>query len=400
MNQLTTKTSYFVVSIITISLILSFAVLLRVMDFASARESLTSLSQNPVTQDTVELKGDDELQTSFLSIESEPLTSTVPGDEVMSPNVSQLDPISYWIYPGPPACDTYDELEELGTVYEVKPEFATVTEEGNIEILIEPEAGCNALSRTNVNYYKSISGSQFITVSGSGLGFSNLMTDISKQNQSITTLIALVEQTDFDGIELDFEGYSSWTQEDYDGYLSYLNLLGTQLRAIGKELMIDAPAIYNDGIQSVFKFTYADLKDLPVDWITMMAYDYQYDFGGGAPVTEDQFLIDSITRAVDELEGSERLVIGLPTYGYTAIRDDYAIRILTYDQVLEIVGEEAMANAQRLDNSQEMLVEFEGQVYVFQDQISIDHKISIVREQGIERIAIWHLGGNPLVNVE
>ena len=322
----------------------------------------------------------------------DPIESITEGSELQ---------VSHWIYPGPPACDTYAELRTLEQVDEVKPEFATITADGSTAVLTENEAGCNALSSTNVDFYKQVSETQFITVSGSGEGFSNLVTDPTKRQESIDVLVPLVEQTDMTGIELDFEGYSGWSEADYAGYLTFLQDLGDALRANNRQLMIDAPAIYNDGIQSVFQFRYEDFNNLPVDYVAIMAYDYQYDYGGGSPVTEDQFLIDAIDRAKAELTDWEnRLVVGLPTYGYTAAEGEYRINILTRDQVFERLSEAEISQATRIPNSEELIYRKDGQVYVWQDQQSIEHKIGIVQDQGINRIAIWHLGGNPLVATE
>lgn len=329
-----------------------------------------------------------------------PVTPQVPTPDTVTENAGG-EPlhVSHWVYPGPPACNTYYELQVLGQVDELKPEFATVSLDGSIEILTENEAGCNALSRTNVEYYREISNTQFITVSGSGQNFSNLVTDSAKRTEAIGILSDLVRQTEMTGIELDFEGYSGWSEVDYAGYLSFLQDLGDTLRADEKLLMIDAPAIYNDGIQSVFEFRYGDIAALPVDYIAIMAYDYQYDFGGGAPVTEDDFLRDTLTRAKAEIpDWEEKLVIGLPTYGYTAEEGAYQIRILTREQVFANLSEAEIARAGRIPNSEELIYRKDGQVYVWQDQASIQHKIDLVQAQGINRIAIWHLGGNPLVS--
>lgn len=306
---------------------------------------------------------------------------------------------SYWVYPGNPACNTFNELESLREIDQVKPEFATIDENGDTRILTEDVAGCNALSSTNLEFFKNHSQSQFITVSGSGEGFSQLMGSEEKRQNSIDILTSLVNQTDTNGIEIDYEGFSAWTAEEYRNYLSYIDGLGQSLNLDGKELMIDAPAIYNDGIQNVFEFRYSDFNDIAVDYIAIMAYDYQFDFGGGAPVTQDQFLIDSIEKAKAELEDDSKIIVGLPTYGYSATPDSYSdIRILTKAQTIAEIGAQKVESASRLEDSQELIAEHDGKVYVFQDNQSIEHKISIAEDQGINKISIWHLGGNPLVS--
>ncbi len=337
-----------------------------------------------------------EVEPEPIPVVTTPVTVTPIIDEPIVTNSSSS--LSYWIYPGDPACNTFEELQQYGEVEQVKPEFATVTNEGIIKTLTVEEAGCNAISSTNVEFYKSISNTQFITISASGEGFKALMRTQESRQVGIDTLVALVLQTDMTGIELDFEGFGAWSEDDYSGYLDFLNVLGNILHAEDKQLMIDAPAIYNSRIQDAFQFKYEDLEDLPVDIITVMAYDYQYDYGGGAPVTDDTFLVESINYAKEAIEDDNRLVIGVPSYGYGATRGSYDdIKIYTKAQLRNIFGNDRLNQATRIPNSQELIIEEGDQVYVFQDEISINHKISLVEAQGIFQISIWHLGGNPLV---
>ena len=384
-------------------------VVFRVLDIASAQQAFYALTRPSIEEEDLlplsEREGGDsntiipdEPTEDSSEEESESTEDQENNNETTEDVATQAIEVSYWIYPGNPACNTYEELLTIENTAQLKPEFATIDENGDTQILTENEAGCNALSSTNIEFYKSKSDTQFITVSGSGEGFSNLVQNEQKSSESIALLVSLVEQTDFTGIELDFEGFSGWSDEDYAGYKAYLQTLGDALHENNRLLMIDAPAIYNDAIQSVFKFKYSDIDDLPVDIITIMAYDYQYDFGGGAPVTEDQFLVDAISRAKKEVSDINKLQIGLPTYGYTAVEGEYRISIKTRDQIFDVLAPDQIEQATRIPNSEEQIYIENSEVFVWQDAQSINHKIQIVQELGISDIAIWHLGGNPLVD--
>ena len=73
------------------------------------------------------------------------------------------------------------------------------------------------------------------------------------------------------------------------------------------------------------------------------------------------------------------------------------ITILTRKQLAQQFGESVLQTATRMPNSQELKLEVGGKVYVFQDDISLQHKVNIVEANGINKISIWHLGGNPLI---
>jgi spore germination protein YaaH len=369
-----------IVVVILFCLCIIGGLLFQVLDNASAKVAIRS--KTPVTT----------LRKTKTPVTTPPTTTPTTPPTTIGSTVR-----GYWIYPGEPACKTINELQTITKVGQLKSEFATILADGTTKIITQETAGCNALSTSNIELYKTKSTSQFITVSSGEEGFSALTKDTTKQTKSVETLTALVEQTNFTGIELDFEGYSSWTPETYSGYKSYITKLGNALRTKNRKLMIDAPAIYNDSIQRVFQFKYSDFNSLPVDYVTIMAYDYQFDYGGGSPVTEDKFLIDSINKAKNDLTDDSKIQVGLPTYGYTALEGDYRITILTKDQVFAKTTPEQRANATRIPSSQELIIKVGSQVYVWQDQQSIQHKINLTKAQGIDSITFWHLGGNELV---
>jgi hypothetical protein len=369
---------------VVILLILCFTSLLVIglksLEDVSAKS--TSQKMNTITNKKVKPTSTPQVQSSAL---------------YTLPNSADIK-LSYWIYPGEPACGVVLELQTLGKIDELKPEYATISEDGSTKILTDIIAGCNAFSPANNTLYKSSSDTQFATVSGSGVGFSAMVNSPEKRTASVQALTKLAIEAGITGIELDFEGFGGWTDTDYIGYLAYVKELGNSLHTQNKKLMIDAPAIYNSSIQKSFKFKYKDLDTLPVDYITIMAYDYQYDYGTGSAVTDDTFLKESIRFAKSEIpDYKNKIQVGLPTYGYTGLDGSYRIDIKTREQIFKILSETQRNKATRIPNSSELIYKESGKVFVWQDSLSIQHKVDIVNSEGINKIAFWHLGGNQLV---
>lgn len=323
------------------------------------------------------------------------LTSPSQSQSITS-SLTSLDAqnleILAWMYPGEPACKAFEELEAGLKPSILKAEYFTVNSEGELQFLTEEDAGCNGYSESNIQKLKQFSKQQYLTVSGQE-SIVKLVTNEEFSQKAIEQLVDFVEKNNFAGVEIDFEAFSSWGKDGYAGYIKFLQGLGDKLRSVNKKLMVATPPIYSESIAAAYAdWDYKDFENLPVDYISLMAYDYQYDHGGGQPVAPDQFINDSIDWILKNISNKNRLVVGLPTYGYTGTENSYdEFRLITYDQTQKIPQ---INQAVRDPNSQEMILRQGGKVTVFQDDQSIKHKIELVQKKGISKISIWHLGGN------
>lgn len=294
-----------------------------------------------------------------------------------------------WIYPGPPACDALDDIN--ARFFDVlKPEYHTLKSNGTLQLMTENAYGCNGWSDNNALLVKTAAAEQYATISGNTAGLSALVVSTTKKQNFINTMVNFMDNTGFTGVELDFEGFGGWTEQTYLNYLLFLDELGTSLHNNDYKLMVDLPPISNETEQSYYHLKYSDFEDLPVDELTVMAYDYQYDNGGGSPIAPHDWVVNIIHRIQSEITDHSRLVIGIPAYGYQASCSGYDVSILTYDQAVTKPG---FATAVRDPNSAEMMWQKSGICYVYQDDQSIELKRAVIEAEGIHSISIWHLGG-------
>ena len=184
--------------------------------------------------------------------------------------------------------------------------------------------------------------------------------------------------------------FGGWTPDIYERYKRFLTRLGDALHREGKELMIDLPAVSNDNEEGWYAIRLGDFETLPVDHIVIMAYDYQFDHGAGNPVAPLSWVEDVISFTVGRYEHHDRLIVGIPTYGYKSERDG-GFQILTYEQAAASPG---FDTATRDSESGEMMWRRGASEYVYQDRESISRKVETVLSSGIGKISIWHLGGN------
>ncbi|KAK9701442.1 hypothetical protein K7432_011703 [Basidiobolus ranarum] len=246
----------------------------------------------------------------------------------------------------------------------------------------------NGFSEENVRELKQYSSEQLVTVAGHTAGMRLITKDANNSTTAITTLVNFVEEHQLTGIDIDFESYSEWDDEDYTAYKNFIFALGNKLHSIGRKLAICGPVWTSD--HPPFRWRYEDIVSLPVDYITLMVYDYQCDHGGGQPICPLAWLkrwAGTMTKIIPD----NRLVIGIPSYSYSAVEDEYNIQNLTLEQVKEKNGYQG---GRRDPSSAEVIKEVDGVMYVINDRHSLNTKRRLLEQLGVKHIAVWHLGGN------
>ncbi len=294
-----------------------------------------------------------------------------------------------WLYPGKPACSAASEMADGRTIHVLKPEYFTING-GTLE-RIDATTYCNGYSPANVATVKRHSTEQYVTVSSASTHDMETFLRNPARATDIAALVSFVVSNDLTGIELDFEDFGSWSAETFANYKQFVTELGTALHAKNKKLMLDGPAIRNNEEQSWFTWRYADFKDLPVDYIVVMTYDYQYDHGAGEAIAPLEWMKQVLTYVSGSYPKS-KLVAGIPSYGYEGRAGTFKSTILTAEQLSQKPGFET---ASRDPRSHELTWQTGNLVYFYQDTASINAKISVAHTAGIDRVSIWHLGGNP-----
>ena len=300
-----------------------------------------------------------------------------------------------WIYPGAPACSAATQLTQINAPI-LKPQYFATQNDGTIEVLTVGApafAGCNAYSPADLALVKQYSQLQFITVSASRAQMHALFTTTTTMAAGINVLVDNVVTWTVTGVEIDFEGFGSWTNTDYANYQLFLTNLGNALHAQGKQLMIDGPAIPDSSYQALFKFKYEDMNLLPVDYILSMVYDHQYDTGVGTPIAPFAWMTQCINWVKARVPNTNKIVIGMPSYGYHGPVDTYDITIDTYDQSSVLPG---FNTATRDPASGEMTWDYITTNTFsawFQDSTSMNMKKALIVSLGIRNISVWHLGG-------
>lgn len=315
-----------------------------------------------------------------------PSSPSVPASAPVPPATSVAS-VQAWLYSGSPACDSVNEYSDGRVIDTLKPEYYTIQSNGTLRQMTVASSGCNGYSTNNAEDIKLHSKNQFVTVSGSYANMHTLLSSTILENAAITTLVNFAVSTGFTGVELDWEGFGDWTAADYANYKNFVATLQNSLHIKGKLLMIDAPAISDTTYQGYFLFKYEDFTD--IDYVAIMAYDYQYDFGVGEPVTPEFWLKNVINWAKARLP-LHKIIIGIPAYGYHGTLGSYAITIDTYTQSSPFPG----FSTRKINSEGEETWISGNTYYSAQPKSYLDRKKALIESLGIKNISVWHLGGN------
>lgn len=298
--------------------------------------------------------------------------------------------IGAWLYPGAPATNANEEYSDGRILHYLKPEYYTVNASGVLVQLADPADGENAYNPTNAGEVKTFSEKQFFTISGSAANIAVLVNNPTNQSNAISTILAFLASTGFTGVELDWEGYSAWSSTTYGNYKTFVDALGTALHGVSKELMIDGPPITSSTEQALYQWHYEDFNALAVDYIVMLLYDYQFDVGAGASVQPTGWMRNGCAWIKGKVTDVNKIVIGMPSYGYHGTTGSFTITIDTKTQSAARTGYgTATRNA-----DDEMTWINAGTSSVYQDTTGLNAKRERIEDEGIKNVSVWHLGGN------
>lgn len=252
--------------------------------------------------------------------------------------------VQAWIYPGSPACNANVEYADGRVINTLKVEYLRMNSSGGFDQLNDPADGCNAYNAANAISVRSYCTRAFITVSGNGspTDMDTICSSSANRSAAKIQFKNLLDLTGFQGIELDWEQYGSWTASQYTNYKTFVTELGDYLHTYGYLLMLDGPPIiaavdpaYG---QNLYDFTYEDFNSLPVDFLCMMAYDYQYDYGAGESISPNAFVDDCCDWILAKVTDPNKIVVGTPAYGYSGWSGGYNINIGTKNQMAALPG--------------------------------------------------------------
>lgn len=233
------------------------------------------------------------------------------------------------------------------------------------------------------------------------------------QDNFFTALDSVLLAYPFSGVNIDFETSKETTQKNRDDFNIFMQRLRKHLdsKYDNMQITIDmyAGAAANQQLWDV-----AGIEPY-VDYIIVMAYDFHRTnsqrAGPVAPLFGDasewESSINKYLQAFVETVPSEKIILGLPFYGYewqTTSRDAASHTFpdtgatASYARVLELLAQQEELQVQEHWNETALspyisYIE-DGEIYVvyYENSRSISYKLDYVNQLDLGGIAIWALG--------
>ena len=232
---------------------------------------------------------------------------------------------------------------------------------------------------------------QFVTVSGGSIELMRTVWGTATgREKTILQIVTFVENIGFTGAELDFEQFGSWTTEDFTNYKLYVKTLGAALHSYGRKLMISVPLITKD-TAAIYALKLRDFDAFPeLDFITVMAYDYMWDYGCGTARSPHVWFQAGISWIQSQITDKSRIIIGIASDCYTCTAGNYDMRYRSFAEVK--AAQPKLATATR-DIDGELNWVDGNTVYNCVDLQGVQAKVDLAVSMGVESVAIWYVGG-------
>ncbi|MCX4809325.1 glycosyl hydrolase family 18 protein [Streptomyces sp. NBC_01239] len=331
-------------------------------------------------------------------------TASVPAGA--SPSAASGVQLQTWLYPGSTGDTTCTAKSEYADNRvksgALNPEYWSVGGNGAVTLETTADGSCNTYSAANVADLKAHSAYQYPTLSGmTTADVHALVSSNSTRTAAVTKVTSLVSDAGLSGVDVDLEDYWSWSTADFTNYKTFLKQLATALHAKGKRLQVDAPAMTEDASF----YDYAAVAATGADDVVIMAYDEEFDTASGArclPISPYDWLKKVTTYAQSKVTDPSRLIIGLPSYGYSAPDPcdlDSVTGNIQFSDMKKSPGfssNPTTTESRRDASSGEIRWVSGGVLYDYVDSVAMDRKLAVLKGLGVTKVSVWSLGGgNP-----
>jgi len=212
----------------------------------------------------------------------------------------------------------------------------------------------------------------------------------------IQAIVETVSSMNYDGIDIDYEGFPANTREDFS---LFIEGLAQELQALDKLLSVTVHA-KTDDVNAWDAALAQDWERLAAvaDRFKIMTYDYTNRNEPPGPISPPAWVLDVLTYA-ETVTDLSKVQMGLHFYAYTWQRGTPPATTTAWSSIHSYI-ENLDVTVERDPASQEAFVDFKitglpRQVVYFADPIGLEFKLEQVQEQfpNLGGVAIWGIGG-------
>lgn len=212
----------------------------------------------------------------------------------------------------------------------------------------------------------------------------------------IGEIVGLVERMDYDGIDIDYEGFPLFTRDDFS---TFIEDLSGELHAHSKLLTIAVHAKTSD-VSAYDAATAQDWNRIApaVDVFTIMTYDYTNRNEPPGPIAPPDWIADVLAYA-ESVTDLSKVRMGLPLYAYSWQRDSPPATTVDWAAAQRLI-ETWELQIERDPADMEAWITFKArglprQTIYFADSVGIEYKLDLILDAfpRLGGVALWGIGG-------
>jgi hypothetical protein len=217
----------------------------------------------------------------------------------------------------------------------------------------------------------------------------------------IGQIVALVERMDYDGIDIDYEGFPAHTR---DHFSEFIEALAEALHSRGRLLSVAVHAKTDDlgAWEGTAAQDWARIA-AAVDIFAIMTYDYTNRNEPPGVIAPVDWMDDVLAYAAT-ITDLQKVRLGLPFYGYRWLRDVPPATTTSWAATQRLI-DAYQPEVMRDPISQEARIDFKArglpkQTVVFSDAHTLAHRLAVLlpRYPQLGGVAIWGIGGEDPAN--
>ncbi len=218
----------------------------------------------------------------------------------------------------------------------------------------------------------------------------NILTDPEIRKKAVNSVVNLINDYEYNGVNIDFENIPPDTRE---GYVKFIQLLSRKLAPYDRKLTVSVFPKINVPDELHKAHDYRAIAPY-IDKLVMMTYDHHWPQGPPGPIAPINWVEKNIKYALQHIP-AEKLFLGIANYGYNWIAEGNTSD-LGAQKVYTIAERENIEIKRDKDSLSPYLKyqDHEGNLREiwFEDSYSLEPKLDLVNKYNLKGIGIWRLG--------
>jgi spore germination protein YaaH len=210
--------------------------------------------------------------------------------------------------------------------------------------------------------------------------------DAAVRTKVIDTIVKIVQEKQYDGVNIDFELLKPEHRENLNAFMAELY---PKIKQLNKTVIVSIfPKVDVDESVSG-AYDYPQLAN-NADYLQIMTYDKHWATSKPGAIAPVDWYEKNIQYAIQNAGGPHKVIIGVSAYGYDWPKGEAGETVTYVDAI--VLAEKNGAKIQYDEAAQAPHFSYSGHEVWFEDARSTAAKLAIIAKYNPAGIAIWRLG--------